>query len=80
MSTNTEVPPSFEPHAINLVSVQDSKITNVSLYSSRAEITRVFKFSVKVGLNQVNVSGLPNALDQKSLKYASLTTYLRRVC
>lgn len=51
MTASKDAPPSFEPRAIELVSVNDSKITNVSLYSSRAEITRVFRFEVKVGLN-----------------------------
>lgn len=72
MGTSTEVPPSFQPHSIELVSVKDSKVTNVSLYSSRAEVTRVFKFDVKVGINFVKISGLPNALEQDSLKYVNL--------
>lgn len=52
-----------------MVSVENSQITNVSLYSSRAEITRAFKLDVRVGLNQVNITGLPNVLDKDSLKY-----------
>ncbi|KAF9448781.1 hypothetical protein P691DRAFT_775153 [Macrolepiota fuliginosa MF-IS2] len=68
MSTGTEAPPSFEPNSISLVSVEDSKISSISLYSSRAEITRIFRFSVKIGLNQVNINGLPNVLDQASLR------------
>ncbi len=71
MSASTDAPPSFEPHCINLVSIKDSKITNVSLYSSRAEITRAFKFDVRVGLNQVHIAGLPNVLDKDSLKYVN---------
>ena len=71
-SNASDLPPSFEPNAVHLVSLKDSKITTVSLYSSRAEITRVFKFHVKAGLNQLNVSGLPNVLDQASLKYVIL--------
>ncbi|KAJ6474414.1 hypothetical protein C8R47DRAFT_1221132 [Mycena vitilis] len=65
----TEQPPDFEPtSSIELQSVADSKIINVSLYSSRAEITRLFKFSVKIGQNQVNISGLPNVLEAESLR------------
>lgn len=68
MTVGTDVPPSFEPHAINLISEKDSKITNVSLYPSRAEVTRTFKLNVNVGLNQANITGLPNVLDEDSLK------------
>ncbi|TFK31126.1 hypothetical protein BDQ12DRAFT_307927, partial [Crucibulum laeve] len=34
----------------------------------RAEVTRLFKFGVKTGQNQVNISGLPNVLDQDSFR------------
>ncbi|KAJ7119742.1 hypothetical protein C8R44DRAFT_624324 [Mycena epipterygia] len=62
-------PPAFEPtSSIELQSVTDSKITGVSLYSSRAEITRLYKFAVKTGQNQVNISGLPNILEAQSLR------------
>ncbi|KAJ6469143.1 hypothetical protein C8R47DRAFT_1055473 [Mycena vitilis] len=65
----TDQPPAFEPaSSIELQSVADSKIINVSLYSSRAEITRLFKFSVNIGQNQVNISGLPNILEAESLR------------
>ncbi|KAJ7914298.1 hypothetical protein B0H13DRAFT_2462207 [Mycena leptocephala] len=64
-----EHPPAFEPTvSIELQSVSDSKIIGVSLYSSRAEITRLYKFSVKTGQNQVNISGLPNVLEAESLR------------
>ena len=56
-------------NVIDLVSAKDSKITNVSLYSGRAEITRLYKFAVKAGQNQVRLSGLPSILDQNSLRY-----------
>lgn len=71
--TTTDHPPAFEPTgSIELQSVADSKIIGVSLYSSRAEITRLYKFSVKTGQNQVNISGLPNVLEAESLRWASL--------
>ncbi|KAF9465728.1 hypothetical protein BDZ94DRAFT_1320028 [Collybia nuda] len=64
-----ESPPPFEAsHTIDLISVDDSKIANVSLYSGRAEITRIYKFPVKTGQNQVSISGLPNVLDPESLR------------
>ncbi|KAJ3575514.1 hypothetical protein NP233_g1060 [Leucocoprinus birnbaumii] len=68
MTASKDMPPSFEPTIIDLVSEYDGKINHVSLYSSRAEITRLFRFEVQVGLNQVNISGIPNALDPNSLK------------
>ena len=61
--------PPFPPdNAVELVSVKDSKIISVSVYSGRAEITRLFKFTVKSGLNQVIVLGLPRVLDKDSLR------------
>ncbi|KAF7367401.1 hypothetical protein MSAN_00802700 [Mycena sanguinolenta] len=65
--TITEPPP-FEPSKIELNSVTDSKIIAVSLYSTRAEITRLFKFEVKTGQNQVHIAGLPNVLETESLR------------
>ncbi|KAJ7038001.1 hypothetical protein C8F04DRAFT_388256 [Mycena alexandri] len=64
----TDNPPAFEPTSIELQSVADSTITAVSLYSTRAEVTRLFKFTVQTGQNQVNISGLPNVLEAESLK------------
>ncbi|KAJ3505838.1 hypothetical protein NLJ89_g7202 [Agrocybe chaxingu] len=41
-------PPVFQVvNTINLESIKDSKIISVSVYSGRAEITRLFKFNVK---------------------------------
>jgi len=54
---------------VDLVSVDDSKIINVSLYTGRAEITRLYKFPVRTGQNLVNINGLPNVMDKESLRY-----------
>jgi hypothetical protein len=63
-------PPTFESAStIELQSAKDSKIIAVNLYSTRAEITRLYKFAVKTGQNLVNVSGLPNVLEAESLRY-----------
>ncbi|KAJ7149203.1 hypothetical protein C8R43DRAFT_925110 [Mycena crocata] len=67
-TSTTDQPPAFSPTAIELQSLKDSKITSVSLYSTRAEITRLYKLAVKTGQNQVNISGLPNALEPESLR------------
>ncbi|KAL0946119.1 hypothetical protein HGRIS_012384 [Hohenbuehelia grisea] len=61
-------PPKFEVNTIDVVSVESSKITGVSLYSGRAEITRLYALSVPTGQNQVKISGLPNVLDHSSLR------------
>ena len=70
-STSTDVvelPPFPTDNTIELVSVKDSKIVSVSVYSGRAEITRLFKFTVKSGLNQVAIIGLPRVLDKDSFR------------
>ena len=70
-STFADGLPSFPPdNTIKLASVKDSKIIGVSVYSGRAEITRLFKFSVKPGVNQVIVLGLPTVLDKDSFRRA----------
>jgi len=67
-------PPDFQPvNNIELVSVKDSKITSVSVYSGRAEITRLFKFAVATGQNQVDIIGLPRVMDQDSLRCVNKT-------
>lgn len=68
-AAGSEPLPAFEPtNVVDLVSIHDSEITNVSLYPGRAEITRSYKFTVKTGQNQVNINGLPIAMDQESLR------------
>lgn len=73
----TDTPPPFElTNTVDLVSVNDSKIVSVSLYTGRAEITRLYKFTVKTGQNQVNISGLPNVLDTQSLRFVFCLFYV----
>ena len=55
-------------NTVDLVSTADSKITAISVYSERAEVTRVFKISVKTGQNNVNINGLPSVLDEGSVR------------
>lgn len=55
---------------VELVSLDNSRITQVSLYADRAEITRLYTFNVEAGQNQVVIAGLPNALYRESLRYA----------
>lgn len=63
-----ELPPVFEQaNIVEIESVQHSKITNINLYPGRAEITRLYKLTVKTGQNTVHIKGLPNVIDQQSL-------------
>jgi N-terminal domain of unknown function (DUF4140) len=67
-ATDVDDPPPFQAvNVIELDSVSDI-ITGVSVYSSRAEVTRLFKFNIKTGQNQVNISGLPIVLERDSLR------------
>ncbi|KAF9492707.1 hypothetical protein BDN71DRAFT_1179279 [Pleurotus eryngii] len=62
-------PPAFDSvNVLKLRSVNASKILKVSVYTGLAEITRLFKFAVKMGQNQVKISGLPNVMDEESLR------------
>ena len=68
-----EAPPPFKPgEAIQLDAADDSKIIGVSVYTGRAEITRLFRFTVQTGQNQVIINGLPNVLEHDSLRLVFL--------
>ncbi|KAF8148204.1 hypothetical protein B0H34DRAFT_669004 [Crassisporium funariophilum] len=59
------------PQATNVVevgSIGGSKIRHVSLYTGRAEITRVYNVNLKGGDNKVVISGLPTVLVQESVR------------
>ena len=47
--------PDSPPNKLSLVAAQASKITSVSLYSGRAEITRSFKLALVQGQNQITI-------------------------
>ncbi|GLB45313.1 putative mucoidy inhibitor A [Lyophyllum shimeji] len=55
-------------NSVDLVAALHSKITGVGVYKGRAEITRVFRFNVKAGQNQVTIDGLPDVLDEDSIR------------
>lgn len=54
-------------HAINLTAAEHSKIAHVSLYASRAEVTRIFTFEAPAGQNDVLILGIP-AIEANSLR------------
>jgi len=63
-------PPSFDPiNPVSLSAQKDSKILSIAVYAGRAELTRLFKFNVKTGQNQVTITELPLAIDQQSFRY-----------
>ncbi|KAH9475079.1 Protein F37C4.5 [Psilocybe cubensis] len=53
---------------ISLSSITDSKITNINLYTSRAQITRSYKVSVAAGQTKLTLLHLPNVVDHESLR------------
>ncbi|KAF8999068.1 hypothetical protein BDQ17DRAFT_1427976 [Cyathus striatus] len=64
-----DMPPPFSgSHNIELTTIQHGTISHVNLYSRRAEVTRIFRFPVQVGLNHVMISGLPTVMDSSSLR------------
>ncbi|EFI27220.1 hypothetical protein CC1G_15048 [Coprinopsis cinerea okayama7 len=70
MTSATANPPQFSTTNpdIELVAGRDGKVTGVSVYPPRAEVTRLFKFVIKTGQNRVSISGLPNVIDHPSLR------------
>jgi hypothetical protein len=68
MVTATPERMNAETNFINLSAFEDSKIAGVSLYSGRAEVTRLFKFEIKAGQNKVTILELPRLLQEDSLR------------
>ena len=68
MTTAETLPPFDAQNVISLSAQKDSKILSISVYSGRAELTRLFTVAVKTGLNEVRIADLPNAIDQQSFK------------
>lgn len=56
---------------ISLSSIHDSKITNINLYTSHAQITRSYKVSVAAGQTKLTLLHLPNVVDHESLRLVS---------
>lgn len=57
-----------EINTVELNAQNHSQITNINLYSGHAEITRLFKFKIKAGSNNLIITGLPRAFQQDSLR------------
>lgn len=71
-------PPIYPINEIKLGRGQEveGKIVNVSLYANRADVSRAYRFKVASGQNQVVIFGLPNVLDQSSIRYVERNAYL----
>ena len=67
--------PLVKTNVVELASITDTKITNVSLYNGLAEITRVCTPQLKAGDNKVVISGLPNVLLQESLRCVDVVPF-----
>ncbi|KAG6918187.1 hypothetical protein DXG01_015975 [Tephrocybe rancida] len=52
---------------LNTVTVDDSGVTHVSLYTGQAEVTRRALVTLKAGQNEVKITRLPNLMFQGSL-------------
>ncbi|KAF8901316.1 hypothetical protein CPB84DRAFT_1679836 [Gymnopilus junonius] len=68
---SSAAPPSFTAN-VNVIQIdttaESSKIASVSLYVGRAEVTRVYNFSAATGVNKLVISGLPETLDNNTLR------------
>ncbi|KAH8810172.1 hypothetical protein DL96DRAFT_1627895 [Flagelloscypha sp. PMI_526] len=62
----TIIEPSFTEQT--LISINDSTIAHISLYPGRAELSRLFQVTVRPGQNVFTINGLPNGIDQSSLR------------
>jgi len=67
MSDQAVLNSSQSMNAIELNAQTSSKISHINLYGSRAEVVRVFKFEAPAGQNTVDITELPNIL-QNSLR------------
>lgn len=67
MSEQVVLNASQSVNTIELNAKTSSTISHISLYGSRAEVVRVFKFEAPAGQNTVNVTELP-AIIQNSLR------------
>lgn len=67
MSDQIALNASQNVNTIELNAQTTSKISHISLYGSRAEVVRVFKFEAPAGQNTVNITELPNII-QNSLR------------
>jgi hypothetical protein len=47
----------------------------VNLYPTRAEVTRLFKLTVKRGSNRINISALPTVIDPDSLRCSEISIH-----
>ncbi|KAF6742864.1 hypothetical protein DFP72DRAFT_859715, partial [Ephemerocybe angulata] len=61
-------PPSYPVNLVKLNAPTDSTISNVNLYSRRAEVTRTFKFKLTSGQNKVIILGLPDSFNDDTLR------------
>jgi hypothetical protein len=58
---------------IQISAERQSKITGVTLYGGRAEVTREVQVSVGTGQNKITVTDLSSYLDETTLRYAILS-------
>jgi len=69
MTSTDANPPPYASNEVKVDSATDSKIIHVHLYPWQAEISRLYNLKLAAGQNKVLISGLPNILDEESLRY-----------
>ncbi|KDQ13209.1 hypothetical protein BOTBODRAFT_188728 [Botryobasidium botryosum FD-172 SS1] len=67
-SLTSTIAPETQTNVVQLVSADVSTITGVSLYGSRAEITRIAKIDLEAGQNRITITGLPSAMLEETLR------------
>ncbi|KAJ3564033.1 hypothetical protein NP233_g8558 [Leucocoprinus birnbaumii] len=69
-TASTQPPPTFtaQVNSIQISAEDESKVTAVTLYTGRAEVTREIRVSVKTGQNKVTILRLSSSLDAATLR------------
>ncbi|KAF9448148.1 hypothetical protein P691DRAFT_775622 [Macrolepiota fuliginosa MF-IS2] len=69
-NSDSQPPPTFRAsvNAIEISAEKESKVTGVTVYTGRAEVTREVKFSVETGQNKITILHLSSSLDAATLR------------
>ena len=68
LSLSSATAPEGRTNVVQLVSTEATSILSVSLYGSRAEVSRVATIDLPAGQNRVTITGLPNAILDNTLR------------
>ncbi|KAF8648966.1 hypothetical protein AX16_006080 [Volvariella volvacea WC 439] len=62
-------------NTITLTASGHSSISNINLYTNRAEVTRAFRFEIEPGQNAVKITGLPSLADENTVRYGFMLVF-----